>query len=59
VRSFVEEFETRQGTTSCRELLGCDISTPEGHAEVQRLGLFETECPKYVEDAVEILEDMF
>lgn len=23
-----------------------------------RLGLFETECPKYVEDAVEILEEM-
>ena len=59
VRSFVEEFETRHGTISCRELLGCDISTSEGHAEASRLGLFETECPTYVEDAVEILEEMF
>jgi C_GCAxxG_C_C family probable redox protein len=57
VRSFVEEFETRHGATLCRELLGCDISTPEGHEEANKLGLFETECPKYVEDAVEILEE--
>jgi C_GCAxxG_C_C family probable redox protein len=58
VRSFVAEFEARHQTTSCRELLGCDISVPEGHGEAMRLGLFETKCPKYVEDAVEILEDM-
>lgn len=58
VQSFIEEFETRHQTISCRELLGCDISRPEGHEEAMRLGLFETECPKYVEDAVEILEEM-
>lgn len=58
VRTFIEEFETRHETISCRELLGCDISAPEGHEEAMRLGLFETKCPKYVEDAVEILEDM-
>jgi C_GCAxxG_C_C family probable redox protein len=58
VRSFVAEFEARHATTSCRELLGCDISAPEGHEEAMRLGLFETECPKFVEDAVDILEGM-
>lgn len=59
VRSFIEEFEARHQTISCRELLNCDISTPQGHEEASRLGLFETECPTYVEDAVEILEEMF
>ncbi len=58
VRSFVEEFEARHPSTLCRELLGCDISSPEGYDEATTLGLFQTKCPKYVEDAVEILEDM-
>jgi C_GCAxxG_C_C family probable redox protein len=59
VRSFVEEFEARHETTSCRELLGCDISTPEGYEEATQQGLFQTRCPEYVADAVEILEEMF
>ncbi len=59
VRSFVERFEARHQTISCRELLGCDISTPGGLEEAQRLGLLETKCPNYVEDAIEILEEMF
>jgi C_GCAxxG_C_C family probable redox protein len=59
VRSFMEEFEARHETTLCRELLGCDISTTEGQEEAKALGLFDTECPVYVRDAVEILEEMF
>jgi C_GCAxxG_C_C family probable redox protein len=59
VGSFLEEFEARNRTTSCRELLGCDISTPQGYEQAKELGLFQTRCPKYVEDAVEILEEMF
>jgi C_GCAxxG_C_C family probable redox protein len=58
VCSFVEEFEARHQTTSCRELLRCDISTPEGYEEAKELGLFRTLCPGYVEDAVEIIEGM-
>ena len=59
VQSFLAEFEARHGSTSCRELIGCDISTPEGYFEAQSLDLFQTRCPAYVEDAVEILEAMF
>jgi C_GCAxxG_C_C family probable redox protein len=58
VRSFLNEFQQRHGSTICRELLGCDIGTPEGHAQAQQDGLFRTRCPRYVEDAVEILEDL-
>jgi C_GCAxxG_C_C family probable redox protein len=57
VRSFVEEFEARHGSVSCRDLLGCDISTPEGYGEAARQRLFSERCPQYVQDAIEILED--
>lgn len=58
VRSFLQEFEDEHGATSCRDLLGCDMGTDEGRAQALSLGLLETRCPLYVEDAVEILETM-
>jgi len=41
VRSFVDDFEARFGTTSCRELLGCDIGTrdPAGAATFALTGI--------------------
>jgi len=42
----------------CRELLGCDISKPEGAANAKENGLFASVCPKMVGDAAEILEEM-
>jgi C_GCAxxG_C_C family probable redox protein len=59
VRSFLEEFAARNGSTLCRELLGCDISTPEGYELAAGQGLFHTRCPQYVQDAIDILDDMF
>jgi C_GCAxxG_C_C family probable redox protein len=58
VQSFIQQFTARHGATSCRELLGCEIGTPEGHEEAVQRGLFQTRCPEFVQDAVEILEDM-
>lgn len=58
VQSFLEEFAARNGSTVCCELLGCNISTPEGYEQADRLELFRSRCPKYVEDAVEILEEL-
>ena len=58
VQSFIREFSARHETTSCRELLGCDISTPDGLLEARSLGLMETRCVAYVRDAVDILETM-
>jgi C_GCAxxG_C_C family probable redox protein len=59
VQSFAQEWESRNQTMSCRDLLGCDISTPEGFEQAKKLGLLEDKCPKYVRDAVEILDLMF
>jgi C_GCAxxG_C_C family probable redox protein len=59
VQAFVEGFLARNHFLACSELLGCDISTPEGFEEAKGHGLLETKCPKYVEDAVDILEQLF
>jgi len=55
---FVRRFEQRNRVVICRELLGCDISTPDGARKANREGLFRTICPNLVKDAAEILEEM-
>lgn len=55
---FMHAFEKRNGSTLCAELLGCDISTPEGLAKARQQGLFPTRCTGLVRDAVEIVQDM-
>ena len=54
VRSFVEEFRGLHGSILCRELLGCEIGTPEGMAEAREKGLFDTICVGFVRDSAEI-----
>jgi len=58
VNTFVEKFKARNQTIVCRELLGYDISNPQQHDKAEEEGLFETLCPKFVQDAAEILEEM-
>jgi C_GCAxxG_C_C family probable redox protein len=57
-REFVSKFESRHGSINCKDLLGCDISTPEGWNVAKRKKLFETICPKYVQDTAEIVEQI-
>ena len=56
VREFVERFKTRNCSITCRDLLGCDISTPEGWQEIQERQTHVTLCPKFIRDAAELLE---
>jgi C_GCAxxG_C_C family probable redox protein len=58
VREFVKKFKTRNGSIICRELLGYDISTPEGKQLVKEKQLYATLCPKYVQDAADIIEEI-
>ncbi len=58
LRDFVAQFEQRNHVVVCKELLGCDISTPAGAEKATREGLFRTICPHLVRDAAEILEQM-
>jgi len=58
VREFVNRFTARNGSVVCRELLDCDISTPEGLKLAQDNKLFENVCPKFVRDAAEIVAQL-
>jgi C_GCAxxG_C_C family probable redox protein len=58
VKEFSVEFERRNRTLICRDLLGCDIRTEEGMQAAKERGLYKTICPKMVQDAAEILETM-
>ena len=58
ITSFAEEFGQRHGSLVCRELLGCDISTPEGAKVALEKGLFRTKCVELVRGAAELVEAM-
>ena len=58
VKEFVDKFKSRNGSIICRELLGCDISTPKGMALAKEKKLIATLCPKFVQDAAEIIEQI-
>lgn len=52
---FANKFKARHKTLSCTELLGCDISTPEGLQKAKDNNLIKQFCPGYVQSACEIL----
>jgi C_GCAxxG_C_C family probable redox protein len=55
---FITRFRERNETIVCRELLGCDVTTTEGLKVARKDRKFKKQCPKYVRDAAEILEEM-
>ncbi|MBR4605529.1 MAG: C_GCAxxG_C_C family protein [Lachnospiraceae bacterium] len=54
----MDRFAQANGTCICNELLGCDITTPEGVRCARENGLFKEFCPKMVASAVDILESI-
>jgi len=58
VREFADLFAKEYGSLECRELLNCDINTPQGLKTANEKDLFKTICPKCVESAVRILEEI-
>lgn len=56
---FRRRFTERRGSCLCRDLLGADLSTPEGNAEIQQKNLLSELCPEIVADAIDVLEEMF
>jgi C_GCAxxG_C_C family probable redox protein len=58
VVEYTSRFKARNDSVMCRDLLGYDISTPEGNKEAEDKGLFATVCPKLVRDSAVILEEM-
>ena len=58
VREFGDAFAAIHGSIECRQLLGFDISTPDGFKEAADSGIFRDRCPRFVHSAVEIIEKM-
>jgi C_GCAxxG_C_C family probable redox protein len=57
-REFIVRFKARNSTTECKELLGCDVSSFGGLKRAQKEKHFKKHCPKFVQDAAEILEEI-
>jgi C_GCAxxG_C_C family probable redox protein len=57
-QEFMTRFKARHNSIVCRELLGYDLSSPEGRKAAHDKGLFTTLCPQLVRDAVEIVEQL-
>ena len=58
VGEFINRFQEIHGSVICKELLGCDINTPEGKDYYNQHNFFEKKCSQYVKSAVEILEEI-
>jgi C_GCAxxG_C_C family probable redox protein len=54
---FVARFKGAHGSIVCRDLLGCDLGTPEGRQAAVERKLFQTTCPKFVEAAAAMVDD--
>jgi C_GCAxxG_C_C family probable redox protein len=55
VREFADKFSERNKYTSCKELLGIDLLNGDKDAISEKIGAV---CPKIVQDASEIIEDL-
>lgn len=54
----MERFAKVNGSYICNDLLGCDITTPEGLAYIEQKNLFTEFCPDMVANAVDLLEEI-
>jgi len=55
-QEFMHRFEEKHATLLCRELIGCDISTPAGYQTATEKRVFVTICPALVREAAEIVQ---
>ena len=49
-------FAEACGSCVCKDILGYDLSTPEGKQQAREKKLFEERCPQMVANAVAVLE---
>jgi C_GCAxxG_C_C family probable redox protein len=58
VKDLTRDFVAEYKTTQCRELIGCDLNTPEGSAKFKEDKIMETVCAGCVKKAVQIVENL-
>ena len=55
---YIKIFEEKNGSIICRDLLDCDITTPDGKEKAETENLFKTRCLDMVISAAQILDDL-
>lgn len=58
IQEFTQRFKEIHGTIICKELLDCDISTPQGKQKAEETGVTDLRCPGFVTDAATLLEQL-
>jgi len=58
VKELSRQFMLEYKTTNCKDLIGCDLNTPEGAAKFKEDKIMETTCAGCVKKAVEIVESI-
>ncbi len=56
--TFLQRFEQLHSTILCRDLTGCDFTTPAGRQQAAERDIHHTVCTLLVRDAVRIVMDM-
>jgi hypothetical protein len=58
VNAFSNQFQEKNGSMICKEIIGCDINTQDGMEYFNQNKLLEEKCFKCVKSAAEILEEI-
>jgi C_GCAxxG_C_C family probable redox protein len=57
-QELLRRFEEKHGSILCRDLIGCDLSTPAGRQEAADKGVSRSICPGLVKEAARIAREM-
>lgn len=55
---FDEKFKEKFGSTTCKEILGLDMTNPEDAEEISEKNMFIEFCPKVCSFAVELVKEI-
>ena len=58
IRDLADRFRSLHGSLNCIELLGLDVFSEQGHREFQERDMKLTQCARYVEDVMGLLEQV-
>lgn len=58
IEKFRKEFVSKHGSTKCGELLGTSPASEAGIAYLKENGIFEKNCPIFVADSVNIIQQL-
>ncbi len=58
INEFSRQFQENNGSLICKEIIGCDINTPEGMDYFNKHELLGKKCYQCVKNAAEILEEL-